>query len=433
MITMGRILMLAALAGGLPATAQAATTPVTVGSSLASSPSTNFPGCAGTIECVFYQTNAATPVAVAPADGVVTSWKIKAGSSGSPVSLRVLHPGTGGSYTAAGTSTTETTSGGANADNFTTSLPVSKGDVLAVANSSSALLFATAPAAFVAYAFQAQASNTPVLPDGTTGTPNLSQSSIELMMNATILPDEADVSIAKSASPDPVGVGQDLTYLLTVKNNGSRPSKGNTVSDTLPVGVTLKSVTPSAGTCSNGPPVACDLGTLAPGASETIAIKVSADAAGTLSNTATVSSTTPDPTSGNNSSTITTTVTAKAQPTPPPTIRALKLSPARFRLGSFLPTAAAAKKPPVGTKISYVVTGASTVTLRFQQLRKGKRPRAAGSISRKAVTGINRVRFSGRLSGKRKLKPGRYRVTAVAKAGNLKSKSVQKTFTLLKH
>jgi uncharacterized repeat protein (TIGR01451 family) len=115
---------------------------------------------------------------------------------------------------------------------------------------------------------------------------------------------EADLAITKSDAPDPVALGSDLTYTVTVTNNGPDASTGSTVTDTLPAGVTFVSATPSQGSCSGT--VTCDLGLLASGASATVAIVVTVDPAATcpLANTATVSGVEPDPDSANNSATV---------------------------------------------------------------------------------------------------------------------------------
>lgn len=92
-----------------------------------------------------------------------------------------------------------------------------------------------------------------------------------------IPPAEADIQIVKTASPNPVLVGQELTYLLTITNNGPDPATGVNVVDTLPDGVTWEDTTPSQGTCSDPGGVICELGNLANGASATITIKVTVD------------------------------------------------------------------------------------------------------------------------------------------------------------
>jgi uncharacterized repeat protein (TIGR01451 family) len=125
----------------------------------------------------------------------------------------------------------------------------------------------------------------------------------------------ADMSITKSDTPDPVSPGQNLSYHLTVTNNGapSGPSttSGVTVTDTLPAGVTLVSTTPSTGSCSGTTTITCALGIFPGGASATIDIVVTVSPSApnnTISNQATVAAATADPNSANNTATATTSV-----------------------------------------------------------------------------------------------------------------------------
>ena len=124
----------------------------------------------------------------------------------------------------------------------------------------------------------------------------------------------ADLLLTKTASPDPVAPGADLTFHLTVTNNGM-PAMPSTTSgvllvDTLPAGVTLVSAIPSRGSCFGDPIVTCDLGILPGGASATVDIIaiVSQQASGSLTNSATVGSVTDDPDRDNNTATVTVTV-----------------------------------------------------------------------------------------------------------------------------
>jgi uncharacterized repeat protein (TIGR01451 family) len=127
-------------------------------------------------------------------------------------------------------------------------------------------------------------------------------------------PDSADLSITKSDSPDPVVVGNNLTYTIMVTNAGPDTASSVTVSDTLPAGVTF--VSAGAGCTHAAGTVTCTLGDIASGGSETRTIVVTPGSTGTISNTATVSSTTADPNTANNSDTETTTVEEEE---PPPT------------------------------------------------------------------------------------------------------------------
>src|SRR5439155_650911 len=106
----------------------------------------------------------------------------------------------------------------------------------------------------------------------------------------TAVPQNADLLITKSDSPDPVVAGTDLTYTLKVTNNGPSTASNVTVSDPVPAQTSFVSATPSQGSCTSA--VSCSLGPLAPGGSDTIPIVVHVDstASGSLSNTATVSS-----------------------------------------------------------------------------------------------------------------------------------------------
>jgi uncharacterized repeat protein (TIGR01451 family) len=100
----------------------------------------------------------------------------------------------------------------------------------------------------------------------------------------------ADLSLAKSDAPDPVTVGSNITYTLTVTNNGPDGAANVELTDVLPSSVTLVSATPSAGSCAGTTTIVCALGTLANGASETVTIVVTATAAGNITNAASVAS-----------------------------------------------------------------------------------------------------------------------------------------------
>lgn len=122
----------------------------------------------------------------------------------------------------------------------------------------------------------------------------------------------ADLSITKTDSPDPVQVGSDLTFTLTVHNAGPSDATGVVVTDNLPSGVTLVSANASQGSCTLTNPVSCSLGTLASGATATVTIVVQPTASGTITNEASVQGIESDPNTANNSSRISTTVSVAA-------------------------------------------------------------------------------------------------------------------------
>jgi uncharacterized repeat protein (TIGR01451 family) len=117
-----------------------------------------------------------------------------------------------------------------------------------------------------------------------------------------IRPEIADLSLTKTDPPGRTPTGRNLPYTVTVTNNGPNAASGVTVIDQLPPSVTFVSATPTQGTCGeSGEIVTCDLGTLGGGASSTINIVVKPTMPGTITNTATVSASTPDPNGDNNS------------------------------------------------------------------------------------------------------------------------------------
>lgn len=119
---------------------------------------------------------------------------------------------------------------------------------------------------------------------------------------------EADLSITKTDSADPVSPGDPLSYVLTVTNNGPNVASGVTVTDSLPSGVTFVSAS-SAGCAHAAATVTCLLGTLAVDASQQVTINTTVTAlSGVLTNTATVRSAAIDLVTSNNTATADTTV-----------------------------------------------------------------------------------------------------------------------------
>jgi uncharacterized repeat protein (TIGR01451 family) len=115
------------------------------------------------------------------------------------------------------------------------------------------------------------------------------------------IPDRADLALIKAGPPGRVPTGSNMTYTLTVPNNGPNPASGVTVTDQLPSSVTFVSATPSQGSCSeSGGVVTCNLGTMGNGATATVDIVVQPTVAGTVTNTASVTSSTEDPNEANN-------------------------------------------------------------------------------------------------------------------------------------
>ncbi|UCB43247.1 MAG: DUF11 domain-containing protein, partial [Dehalococcoidales bacterium] len=123
----------------------------------------------------------------------------------------------------------------------------------------------------------------------------------------TVVNTETDLSITKSDSPDPAIVTEELTYTVTVTNNGPSDASGVVVTDTLPAGVTFgsASVTAGADPTHTAGVVTWNVGELGSGATATltIVVTVTPTAQGTLINTAVVSGEETDPNPENNTDT----------------------------------------------------------------------------------------------------------------------------------
>lgn len=104
-------------------------------------------------------------------------------------------------------------------------------------------------------------------------------------------PDPFDLAIDLEDDPDPVVVGQELTYTLSIRNQTFLPTTRVIVTDALSTDVAFISATPSQGRCAGEVIVRCNLGTLGPGALATIEIVVRASPApdrSEITNTASV-------------------------------------------------------------------------------------------------------------------------------------------------
>jgi len=97
-----------------------------------------------------------------------------------------------------------------------------------------------------------------------------------------------DLIVSATATPSPAIVNSNLTYSLTVANVGTLGATNVTVTNTLDASVTLRSATPSVGSCTQiAGVVTCNLGNIDTNGSATISIVVTPTVAGTITNTAT--------------------------------------------------------------------------------------------------------------------------------------------------
>jgi uncharacterized repeat protein (TIGR01451 family)/LPXTG-motif cell wall-anchored protein len=131
-------------------------------------------------------------------------------------------------------------------------------------------------------------------PDGSTDPVTLAEGEINLTIDAGVVLEVAanpDVAITKTdggvtivlSEDEPVG---EIAYVVTVENVSEIPATGTVMTDTLPDTVTFKSAVPDKGTCSlSGQVLTCDIGDLAPGETVDIAIVVTTESYGQLTET----------------------------------------------------------------------------------------------------------------------------------------------------
>jgi uncharacterized repeat protein (TIGR01451 family) len=172
--------------------------------------------------------------------------------------------------------------------------------------STSALLF-SAPDASGGAASTNNAADYSVTAGAATFTNNAAQS-------GTVVGPQADLSVSKSDSPDPVTVLQPLAYTVNVNNAGPVTATTVSVADTLPAGTVFQTASGTGWTCGHSAgTVTCTRPSLAVGAAPNITIVVTAPGApGTITNTVTVTAAQGDPMSANNMDSESTTVNTAA-------------------------------------------------------------------------------------------------------------------------
>lgn len=134
-----------------------------------------------------------------------------------------------------------------------------------------------------------------------------------------------------------------------------------------------------------------------------------------------------------------------------PVVASVTQSASRWREGSALARITRAARAPRGTTFSFTVNEPAVAHLTFTQALSGRsvaghcvaqtthnrtrrscrRTKLAGTLALAAHAGADHLRFEGRLSATRKLKPGRYTLALSASAGGITSAPRSLSFTIV--
>jgi uncharacterized repeat protein (TIGR01451 family) len=141
---------------------------------------------------------------------------------------------------------------------------------------------------------------------------NIASSSVTLQAP----PPQANLQLAGTVAPNPVQIGQNLTYAFNITNIGPDTATSIQFTDVLSQNITYVSSTTSQGTCTyatTNMTLTCNLDTLTLNGAAQVKLVATPKATGTLTQNPTLRAAEVDPNTANN----TTTITANVQPAPP--------------------------------------------------------------------------------------------------------------------
>src|SRR5207245_2454029 len=118
-------------------------------------------------------------------------------------------------------------------------------------------------------------SNTARSEERRVGKESRDKTATELTTNNT----SANLALTKSDSPDPVLAGNNITYTLTVTNNGPSDATGVSLSDAIPAGTSFVSAT--GGGTIPAAVVGWNLTTITAGANKSVTLVVQVDSSRT--------------------------------------------------------------------------------------------------------------------------------------------------------
>ncbi len=323
---------------------------------------------------------------VAPADGTITSWRVR-GAPPTKLRLRIVKALPDGQFNAVGSSGKAGVSDGVGENQV--AIGIHAGDQLGINLENAPLASVPSKLAGNANAPGAAWSAYPSgLPDGATAPPSLTGSGSEPLFNATVV--LAKPTLFSLSSTQGFETGGDIVVI-------------NGVHLAIASSVTFGGVPARILVAGNNQAM----------------VATPAHAPGTVDVKLTTAG-------GSSDDSAVARYTYTAVPPPVPDTTAPKLSDF-----SISPIAFRAKK---GAKLSFKSSEPAALELRVLRKPPGNRGRLkplAGSIAAKANAGPNTLHFAGRFNGKR-LKVGRYRLVVVAEdTAHNRSKALRRTFKII--
>jgi uncharacterized repeat protein (TIGR01451 family) len=142
----------------------------------------------------------------------------------------------------------------------------------------------------------------------TTGTTDKNPADDRASAVVNVIAPTADLSLSLAGAPNPVVVGNYVTYTLTISNGGPATAASLTAVNTLPPTVAFVSATPAGYTLTGQTLTFTNLGNLGSGLQTTATIVVWTLATETITDSARCSSSVTDPLKGNNAASVKTIV-----------------------------------------------------------------------------------------------------------------------------
>jgi uncharacterized repeat protein (TIGR01451 family) len=170
----------------------------------------------------------------------------------------------------------------------------------------------------------------PLQPTNGGGIDNHDDAFVAKLSETAAPPVTADLSLSMTDSPDPVGMGANLTYTITVRNAGLDAAASTALTVRLNPSFAFISGTPAQGTCTvpdNINTLSCSLGTIANSATARVTITVRTPmSSGAFRSDAFVSSTAFDPNNADNTTAAVTTIN-NTTPTSSVVLSSLTINP----------------------------------------------------------------------------------------------------------